>query len=306
MIFRDTTRNSHMCDKCGNQIEFFGDPFKLYFLEEHPKCANCNNKYNYLNQINKSFYDFTMDPFLTNLLGVKMAFDSVEITEGKFLEIDFTKLGVPETADIISINYTPEGEAGIFPIEFHGNSPSYLRKYYDNKVSIFPIKFNSEAEDNETKLNISILYTENTSVASKNLIEAFIFHRENELEKFVIFANIAVEETLEKFLYNYLVYNDDIHISNKIIGNFLEDSISCNDQLNVLLPILISLSNSVYKPLSDEIRGNLNRLRKLRNEMAHTGKLETSISMEDGKQLLMSSLFMLVYLEYVSRDIFNN
>ncbi|MDE8086689.1 hypothetical protein PT077_02455 [Erysipelothrix rhusiopathiae] len=235
-----------------------------------------------------------------------MSIGSIEITEGVFLELDFTKLGVPKNADIISVNYTPEGESGIFPLEFHGNSPSYLRRYYNNKVGIFPIKLFEESEENNTKLNIFILWTHNASIASKNLIEAFIFHRENELEKFVIFANVAVEETLEKFLYNYLVANDQIKVKNKDIKKFLEGSLSYYHQLNVLLPILTGLSNSVYKPLNKEIIANLNSLRKLRNKMVHTGKLETSLSMEDGKPLLMSSLFMLIYLDYVSQDIFQN
>lgn len=306
MIFKDTTKNSFLCDKCGNQIEFIGDPFKLYFKEEYPKCNSCDNSYNYFREMNNNFSDFTMNPFLTNLLGVKMSIGSIEITEGIFSELDFTKLGVPENADIISVNYTPEGKSGIFPLEFHGNSPSYLRRYYDNKVGIFPIKLFEESEENNTKLNIFILWTHNASIASKNLIEAFIFHRENELEKFVIFANVAVEETLEKFLYNYLVKNDQIKVKKKKIKKFLEDSLSYYDQLNVLLPFLTGLSNSVYKPLNNEIIANLNYLRKLRNKMVHTGKLETPLSMEDGKPLLMSSLFMLIYLDYVSKDILQN
>ncbi len=82
---------------------------------------------------------------------------------------------------------------------------------------------------------------------------------------------------------------------------FLQDAATYGHQLNVLLPSFGDLTDSV--PLRDDMRGHLNRLRDLRNALAH-GKITTaSIDINQAAESLCAAVFGVRYLELIEPEL---
>jgi hypothetical protein len=68
-------------------------------------------------------------------------------------------------------------------------------------------------------------------------------------------------------------------------------------QLNVILPALLRSSTAPQLPIA--IRGLLNRLRELRHQMAHEGRLEEDLDRYEAAELLCAALFGFRYVSLV-------
>jgi len=79
----------------------------------------------------------------------------------------------------------------------------------------------------------------------------------------------------------------------------LESGATYSHQLNVVLPAFVSILKMPCLP--DNIRGSLNRLRKLRNDMAHRGGLDIPIEKETAAEYLCAALFGFHYLKLIGR-----
>jgi hypothetical protein len=129
--------------------------------------------------------------------------------------------------------------------------------------------------------------------AWQNLVHAFEAFMAERYEATVIPANVGVESTLGQILSAFV----EKSASRDRVKSFLEDGATYGHQLNVILPNLIRLFH--LPPFSAHIRGFLNRLRELRNELAHRGFLEKSLGKEAAAQYLCAALFAFHYINLV-------
>ncbi|MCD4654900.1 hypothetical protein K8T06_13320 [bacterium] len=108
----------------------------------------------------------------------------------------------------------------------------------------------------------------------------------------VIPANIAVESSISQAV--HLALHKSRVAGSKRINNFLTSKdASYSSFLQVFLPLLADRFS--FPRLPDDLRGLLDRLRKLRNEMAHTGVLKTTISKPEIAELLAASTVGFLY-----------
>lgn len=88
------------------------------------------------------------------------------------------------------------------------------------------------------------------------------------------------------------------HVSKNVVDAFKGDkSFTSSAALNVLLPILCKEAKLPLLP--EAIRGRLNQLRRLRNDMVHEGVENTAVSQEIAGESLCASVFGLEYLRYI-------
>jgi hypothetical protein len=113
----------------------------------------------------------------------------------------------------------------------------------------------------------------------------------------VVPANVAVESSLSITLNNYLPQ----HVGKERTKSFLKDAATYSHQLNVVLPILVGLLK--LPSLPEQIRGLLNSLRGLRNDIAHLGATENPIGKEQCAELLCAALFGFQYVLLLQRKL---
>lgn len=219
-----------------------------------------------------SIFNFTMEPNTT-------------------FELDFQNYGIPQNAKILYINYTSQS-GSLFPVEMHGNT-STLR-FKKNKVLLYPIpSFESEKKPTIVTVLVSWFLPNDFDDALINLFEAFEEYIHGNYSGVIIPANVTIEITIYRLMNEFLKEFSN----NKKVEEFLTNNATYGYQLSILLPMFLSFKGK--EEISDQIIGNLNRLRKLRNEYAHNGKIKNIPSKIEIAEILTSCLFVFHYIKYL-------
>lgn len=173
-----------------------------------------------------------------------------------------------------------------------GNQPN--RHIIPPALTLYPMPYREE-EASETVILASVTWVPRSpgDEAWRNLIDAFHAYAGRRYEAAIVPANVAVESRLSQLLGTFL---------GRVAGKdrveaFLETGATYSYQLNVVLPALLSFTKAPQLPA--HIRGSLNRLRDLRNDLAHEGHLESPLERDDVARLLCAALFGFHYLNLV-------
>ena len=206
-------------------------------------------------------------------------------------EVKFADHGVPADANILSVNYTPQG-GGLFPIEIHGNTPQ--RHVIPPIVYLWPRPL-GEGSHSETTVNVMVTWVPHTAEdeAWQNLIDAFQAYVIGRYQSEVVPANVAVESKLARLLAKFLYKS----AKQDNVDSFLKDGATYGHQLNVLLPALLSRTGAPRLPT--HIHTALNRLKNLRHQMAHRGVLDNPLEKDEAAELLCAALFVFHYLNLI-------
>jgi hypothetical protein len=279
-----------ICYKCGNPIYIKDDDYIHYFKNNNFKC-HCNNEIDLYKILLKTINDNFMFCDSLLCLGAKNTAFKYEIQGDKINRIILKTYGIPENSRILQVNYTPECE--ILPLELQLHSQR-IKIYDENAITFYPMPIVNPIK--KGNINVSVIWIDYSfdDHAFRNLTDAFEFYTLSEYEKSIVPANVAVENSLSLFITNEL---------SKIVGKdkaneFLRNAATYNDQLNIILPLILKIYN--LPPLSDSIRGNLNRLRDLRNQIAHYGKPKNPIEKNDCAEVLCSTLFGYKYIKFLN------
>jgi hypothetical protein len=199
--------------------------------------------------------------------------------------------GIPADAKILYINYSPQGR-NLWPLEMHGNTP--MRKWDRKEIALYPAPPPDEAGV-ETDVVVWVSWVQRTAddQSWQSLVDAFEAQVNEEHSSVIVPANVAVEAALSRLMTAYL----EKFISKKTVEDFLDNAATYSHQLNVMLPLIASLNS--LPSLPDHIKGALNRLRKLRNQLAHRGALEKGLDPKSSAELLCSALFGLHYVRHL-------
>lgn len=176
------------------------------------------------------------------------------------------------------------------PAEMRGNNPLFDIDR-SRPFPIFPIRFTDGPPEN--KVNAMITWIENVDSAFDNLVSAYYSYSVGKYNDAIIPANVAVEFSLNKFTSKVL----SAYVSRKRVTEFLENDATYGQQLNILLPYIVAMQGKPLKPLSDKIRGKLNTLRSMRNDVAHRGQGEDSIEKRAIAECLVAALFGYIYVQ---------
>ncbi|GAB1454751.1 hypothetical protein MASR2M48_00460 [Spirochaetota bacterium] len=286
------------CDNCGQPVDWSKVVLSQYFIQEQNLCISCHNKIDLYSIVKNIIKDNFMYYNSYLCLGAHNHTFNFEMKRDEIFVLNFNEYGIPMSAKILHVNYTPQGGT-IFPIEMHGNTPAIKHQYFENKVPLTPALFNLPGVEDtgNTKIACSVTWIskEQENISFSNILDSFEYYSFNEFNKAIIPLNVAVEEPLSKLM--TIIINRKLPNRLSKVKNFLQDYATYGWQMTILLPLLMGYEKE--QQLDEKIVGNLNRLKNLRNELAHDGILTKTLTKGEQADILTSVLFTHYYLEYL-------
>lgn len=278
------------CPSCGDTIYISDEYIIRHFHGQPVTCSKCRTALDWWttarHNIEENFMYFEAFAFI----GAKSTWFTLILQPGVRKIFKFSDHGVPAASKVLYVNYTPGGS--LFPAELHGNVPT--RRFFTDEVALYPVPATDQPAV-DTELNVMVCWVPSTIADDswQSLVDAFEAYATDRYAAMVVPANVAVESALSRLLTHYL----ERFSSKKRVEDFLDAAATYSHQLNVVLPLVASL-NAIPK-LPDHVRGALNRLRGLRNELAHEGVITGAYDKRAGAELLCGALFGFHYVRYV-------
>ena len=281
------------CPECGHPIQIEDSQVIGYFSGKPVVCAKGHKVADWWKTACQEIEENFMLNQAFAFIGAQTIIFQLVLQQGKRTTYRFSDYGIPRDARILYVNYTPQG-GGLFPIEMHGNVP--MRRFFNDEVVVFPVPFGPNDSVVDTEVSVMVSWVPRTAddESWQSLTDAFEFYAQTRYTSMIVPANVAVESALSRLLTAYL----EKFIAKKRVEDFLENAATYGHQLNVVLPVLTALNS--LPALPDHVRGVLNRLRGLRNELAHTGVLEHPLDQRNAAELLCGSLFGLHYVRHTN------
>lgn len=286
-----------LCLNCNGFLDFEPSNFIDFMQKKSTKCPSCQNSINWFDVVKKGIFDNFMENAALGYVGCKNSIFNFVIEPNTPKELDFENYGIPSNARILFINYTPQ-DGNLFPIEMHGNT-STLR-FKKNKVLLYPRPFHNDEQLMTTTVSVLVSWFvpndfDNTLL---NLLEGFEEYIHGNYLSVFIPANVAIENTIYRVMDEFLKE----FASTKKVEEFLTNNATYGHQLSILLPMFLSIKQQEKIP--DSMMGNLSRLRRLRNEYAHNGKIENLPSKYEIAEILTSCLFIFHYMQFLYTNIY--
>lgn len=231
-------------------------------------------------------------------LGARMTVFKLTLEKGKSTVYRFSDFGVPADARILYVNYTPHGtsDGSLAALELHGNVATHSVR--GDEVSVFPMPIGvNPPQQNPVSVMVNWLEATPDNAVWTGLVGAFEAYVAGNYAAAIVPANVAVEANLSRFMFDYLVEQG---ISKQRVDDFLIGGATYSHQLNVLLPMVTSQNG--LPQLSDDIRGKLNALRDLRNQVAHHGETEKPLSRSQVADVLTAALFGLRFVQLLRTE----
>jgi len=253
------------CVHCNASISIERQIAADYFRGVKMSCPSCGKLLDWWDTILRTIRENFMLIQAFAPIGARWTVFHVMLQPNCSTELKFIDQGIPTDAVILNVIYTPDG-GGLFPLEMHGNMP--LRFRIPNIINLYPRPIGG-GPHKETQVSVLVTWVPHTAddEAWRNLINAFQAYVLGRYHSAVIPANVAVESTTNRLLAAF--FEKKSLASQENVDSFLHGGATYAHQLNILLPTLLSFTDA--PPLPDHIRGQLNRLRKLRNQMVHRG-----------------------------------
>ena len=260
-----------------------------YFYRRELICPKCKTKLDLWNLLIRHF-EWGIPSYLYSLVGANDTSAEIIMKPNEVFFLDLEKIGISNESRILRIAYSPQ-ESGLLPIEMY-----QIRHFIPNKIHLFGKPFREIRE--QTRVLVTIDWVENNQENElwQNLIEAVEAFSIKKIQSAIIPANVAVESRLTPIISEYL----GKIVSKQKVSDFLSTGATYSHQLNILLPLLTTFENFPIMP--DFLRGNLNSLRSLRNDLAHKGKLD-NIDKPKVANLLCSAILGLTYLNILEKHL---
>lgn len=279
------------CLGCNHPIDVLEQHMHEYFNGTQIQCGKCKEKFEWWELLRNGITRNFMLSQAFSAIGANSNIIEFCLRPNERTVFKFSDYGIPETARILHVNYTPQS-GGFFPIEVHGNDVT--RKHRQNEVVVWPMPL-GENQEVKTKVCAFVTWVEHSNIDAswKNMIAAFEAYAANDLTSAIVPANVAIESVVTPFLYEYITR----HIGKKRVEIFLDDAATYGHQINVLLPLIASILG--FPVLDERIRGALNKLRGYRNDIAHKGVPNRDLTKEEVAEMLSASLFAFHYIQYL-------
>lgn len=284
------------CPNCGDAIPLSAAPIIAYLNGESLPCQSCGKQHDWWQITVRAIDENFMGNEAFSFVGAKTTVFTLPLHPGKRATYRFSEHGIPLGAKVLYVNYTPNGSGGnaLFPLEWHGNVPT--RRFPSDEVIIQPVPISPDKPGEETTLAVMTTWVAHSAEddAWQSLFDAFEAFIAERYPSVVVPANVAVESSLLMLLTRFL----DPIAGKKRTDDFLSNAATYSHQLNVLLPLLTEIRSLPRLPI--HIVGALNRLRSLRNDLAHAGTTGAPLERKDAAQLLAAALFGFHYLRHLN------
>ena len=292
------------CEHCWHSYKFNDKAAVIaaYFNETlRLQCDDCGNSMDLWNATLKSIKkaELTMIEEHCVALEARRSIVETQLPASQITEVVFADTGIPTDAIILNINYnaTLKGEVlggsggSIQPVEIYSNP--LVRRINPLKVSFYGVP-HGEPPFPETYLTMGVTWIPNkpNDIAWEFLLNAFLYYIDDRYHGAVLAANASVETLLGTLMFNFLRGK----ASNDNVEQFLKNGATYSHQLNILLPAFLSGTDIPLLP--ERIRGALNGLRKLRNDLAHGTVPPQSITPDRAAEALCAAVFGNYYINF--------
>ena len=233
-------------------------------------------------------------PWALTSLGAGTTSVLLEVETGKIHIVSLIEHGMPSDAIVLSATYTGQGgkDGAVTVLEFHNNLP--LRRIPGTSVSLYGIPLGEGTLPRVGAVAISVVWIRSkASDAWLYLTTAFEAATSGQHGPALVFAQAAVEIAMMPLI----AAKFRKYASADNLKSFMNDALSYSHALNVMLPFLCGQSAIAKMP--DEVRGSLNRLRKLRNNIIHEGIRSDSIPNERVAEGLCAAMFGFEYVRFI-------
>ncbi len=275
------------CPSCGAPA-YSVDAVQSYFSQSGcPGCGTHNDNWRLV--LEGLAFEWPLGGGLAPaLVGARGVAIRMELEPSEVVSIDFETFGLPQDARVVSVNYTPVG-GSVFPVELHGNQPD---RRFPKQVSLYGRPIGSGAHQ-PTILNVFVTWIPSSQTDLNALASAVEAYSADRFSDVIVPANVAVESALDRLMADFL----SSAVSSKRVDDFLAGAATYGHQLNVLLPALTRRLGIAQLP--DIIRGKLNRLKALRNQLAHRGQLDSTPDRSETAACLCAAFFGVNYVRFV-------
>jgi hypothetical protein len=285
------------CPSCRNGVEATAEKIDAYFDAQGVSCPNCSANLDWWETVLDSMREGFAGSYVPlAAIGANMLAFPIELRPDSEFLLRVSDHGVPDDAHVLEIWYTPQGK-GLFPIEIHGNRPA--RDRVPREVNLYPRPSPPGETPVPTTVMVVVLWVDISQEHElwRQLVIAFESFAAGRLSAAILPANVAVEARLFRIVAEIL----EKTASRDRVERFLKDGASYGHQLNVLLPALVH--GHPVPAMADHIRGSLNRLRKLRNDLAHSAKFTIEPDRDEVATVLCAALFGFRYLGLVEKSL---
>lgn len=270
----------------------------IHYLTDQPEpCPACNKNFNLYEILSKCIEEnfFLNDIFTFVDAKTTIITTTLKPAPNSTTTINFAEHGIPNGSRILQINYT-SGLGGLFPVEWHGNTPSRLTP--KNSVTLYAAHIGDGAAS-DTQLNIMITWIESGSLEDasiKSLADAFQEYSIEDFGACIVPANTAIEFDAMQYIETAL---EEVSTKNNI-KEFFRGGVSYVPSLKIIIPLLAKTKNFPMMP--EQLLTPLLKLATLRNQIAHTGKTKEFLSKEQVAKCLTSVILGKWYLRELRKN----
>jgi hypothetical protein len=278
------------CSVCRFILPPLNKAASIFFERGTVTCSNCNSEVSLWQAALE--HSFSWSPVS---LGATRTSFLKEIETGRFHRVDLADYGAPVDARILSMNYTGQGglEGGVTVLEWHGNASH--QRYIGTVVSLFGVPLGEGKLPRVGTVAISANWIHREeSDAWPYLVSAIESVATQDYSPALVFAQSAVEISLMPLIARRF----ERYASPKRVGEFTSGDLTYGHALNVVLPYMCGELG--IRPLPDEIRGSLNKLRKRRNEIIHQGVKSPAITEKEAMEGMTAAAFGFEYARYIT------
>lgn len=307
----------YLCLECrGNKPTQFNEYFEvdilrdLYALRNNHFCTSCKSNSILkiqLNALKHLEHVIELNGFnnMFFILGSKQHHGVVEIKEKQINRVYLEEMGIPKNSQILDINFTPQG-CGFFPLMLHSNNPRH-RLIEKNSIAFYP---REEQEDipelpldsncQSKKLAILVQWVQELNdISDMNLLNAIHNYIDNNQIEFIMNCNRAIEIVVGEICFNEFRKDG----KKDEVESFLTSGATYGYQIKYLIN-LICKANSLIQ-IDKDILNKANTLRKLRNNIAHEGKLKGNnlLSHKEKVEYLAVTILITSILKYINNKL---
>ena len=287
------------CVHCNAGQSLGTDRYRCWFAGTEAICTVCGGAFDLWERMLDATEFIGIASVPLSVAGAMTTTMMVPVDTTKVLELSAADLEIPDDATILRV-LTTMNVGGEFPERVPAMIPMHNQPLPVTRVRL-PLLFApypSDLDLPDLNLAVQVSWIPATTPAERwrALTDAFDAYSDHRFEEAILPANRAVELTLRALMDS---------VVGKFAGadqvrNFLTDAATYGHQWNVLLPLVVGLTGAT--PLPDEIRGQINRLRKLRNSVGH-GSNEVDVKPADQARLMVAAVLAVQYLGIIAEDI---
>ena len=278
-----------LCRQCRYEFKADSRTFRDYFQGGVRECPGCRRAVDWWEEVVHALIEFFGLGRAIELAGAQAVSATILLNPGEVKLVDLTEAGIPPEARILYLNLTTNG-SGAWPLLVHGND--VLHRTVGPRFHVYGRPFHESSGSPKVAVWAVWFRPEDGEVVLPHLMDASREYSDGRFDRLVVPANIAVESALSPLLGRFV----EEFAAKDEARRFLRDGATYSHQLNVLLPMLAAFRKLPKMP--EGVRTRLNRLRRLRNEIAHSGACQT-MTRPDAAELLAAGIFGVRYVEFL-------